>query len=120
MITALSSLSASMQSFIDNENGLGEEIEYYQVLTDTIIPARRVKEYKDSESRHRRSDNEEISDRDIFLVNINIIPVKNDRITYNGKVFFVDNFIEVAENCWRIYVNSDVQSIPRANARYEI
>lgn len=120
MITALSSLSVSIQSFINNENGLGEEIEYYQVLTNTIIPARRVKEYKDSESRHRRSDNEEISDRDIFLVNINIVPVKNDRITYNGKVFFVDNFIEVAENCWRIYVNSDVQSIPRANARYEI
>lgn len=119
-MTALSSISNSIQSFVNSETGLGEEIEYIQAKTGNSLVAKRIKEYKESETRHRKSDTEEILDRDIFLININVIPVKNDKIIYNGKTFYVDNFIEVADSCWRIYVNSDKQKIPKVNSRYEI
>lgn len=118
-MTALSSFNTSMTAFVDNEYGMGMEAVYTPL---SLIPfdIRVVRQSVSNKYNQRKIESDTIADHEIFLIKLSSKPQKNETVTLDGVVHYVDYFENVSTETYRIFVISESQTVPSLNNRQEI
>ncbi len=121
-MTALGSLSNSINSFISNKYGLGEPEEYtYKDLDGNEFPNKKVvKQYRVDKNHSKKESGDTMSNHDIFLITLSFEPRKNDMLILGDKIYYVDYFNKVGINNYRLFTAEDSFTIPSKNNRQEI
>lgn len=121
-MNALDSLSKTLESFVNNEYGLAEQVpfEYTDIDGNQTPDVRAVSQYKAEQSFSRTVESDTLKNENIFLVYLDFEPRKNDRLSQGSKVYYVDYFTKVGIGSYRIYTTENSQTIPSYNNRQEI
>ncbi len=123
-MNAQTDLSDSLKYYINDEYGLGLDVQFKDSVSGTEYITRVIKqEEENNDTRNRKNSPDEIVDKDVFLIDLPIEPKKNDTFVFGSitlgvftpedKLFIVDYYSKVAIDVYRIYVVADKQQTPR-------
>lgn len=122
MITALNSLDTSLSYFIQDKHGLGSAV----IFTDengTTYNIRKLDQSKVGDYKNRKLEDESMSNNQTFLIDLSIdivtelpltiLPKRNNKITIDTEVWYVETWEKVSTRVFRVDCCSGVEKMPK-------
>ncbi len=109
-----------MKHFVTNSSGLGIEVLYTLYESPyTETTTRIVTQIRDGYKRRKITD-DSMSDEQSFLIELSFKPKKNDKITYDGEIWYIDTFERVSSEMWRVFCEGNKETVPSPTGRLEV
>ena len=120
MASALESLDKSISHFVSNDFGLKTSADYEkrvdgELLKDINVVRQFVGGYK-----QRKIINGKQIDYEVFLITLPFLPTKNDKLHKDNSIYYVDTFEIISANNYRIYCESNIESVPSPTKGIEL